>query len=188
VRSNVRAELNQARCESHLKELSLAFRQFADDNGDRFPMAVSRRMGGAREDAWEGRISGIAGALAYYQPHGEFFTCPGDSRVPGESTGALTSSNISYFVNLAADRNGPSVLLGDRDLVMKGGGHGAGQIVTGVQDFGASRQEVDWSGQSHRRIGNVVLTDGTVLRPEAARLSKALRPVDDSAARLLFPQ
>ena len=47
--AKAKAKAQRIKCVSNLKNVGLAFRIFATDNGDRFPMSVSTNEGGSSE-------------------------------------------------------------------------------------------------------------------------------------------
>jgi hypothetical protein len=189
VHANVRGEANQARCRWNLKETSLAFRQFASDNGDRFPMRVSQRLGGAREAAAAGDVVGIIKSVADYLTVPEHVICPGDNRSAAATVPQVTIAELSYFVNATADRQHPgAVLLGDRDMVAADANRHAGNWLKGVQEVTRATKELTWSGVLHRDGGNVAQVDGAVVQLKEGELPQALLAGDPARARLLFPQ
>lgn len=189
ARLNIRAEFNQARCTHHLKETGLAFQQFANDNADRFPMKVSQTFGGAREAAAEGRVAGVFAVLADYHAKPEHVVCPGDTRSVALTMPVVTAKNLSYFVNLDADRSRPaSPLLGDRDLTNPGANGTGAVLLTGLQVASDDSMEPTWSGTLHRDSGQLALVDGSVAQLAGSSLRDALRQAGQSPVRLLFPQ
>lgn len=189
VHANVRSEANQARCRWNLKETSLAFRQFASDNGDRLPMRVSQRLGGAREAATDGDVAGVFKSVADYLTVPEHVICPGDNRSAAATVTQVTTDELSYFVNATADRQHPgAVLLGDRDVAAADSNRHAENWLKGVQEVTRATKELTWSGVLHRDGGNVAQIDGAVVQLKEGELPKALLAGDPARARLLFPQ
>jgi hypothetical protein len=189
VHANVRGEANQARCRWNLKETSLAFRQFASDNGDRLPMRVSQRLGGAREAAAAGDVVEIIKSVAAYLTVPEHVICPGDNRPPAATVPQVTTGELSYFVNATADRQHPgAVLLGDRDVVADDSNRHPDSWLKGVQEVTRATTELTWSGVLHRDGGNVAQIDGAVVQLNEGGLPKALLAGDPARAHLLFPQ
>lgn len=189
VRANVRGEAHQTRCQWNLKETSLAFRQFANDNGDLLPMSVPRRFGGAREAAAAGDIVGVFKSVADYLTVPEHVICPGDNRFAAATVPQLRMSELSYFVSGFADQPHPgAVLLGDRDVVAADSRRHPDNWLNGVQDMTGATKALTWSGVLHRDGGNIAQIDGAVRQVKEGELPKALRAGDPSRARLLFPQ
>src|SRR5271154_2023297 len=58
-------------CVNNLKQVGLAFRVWAGDNGDRYPMTVSTASGGALENTW----SAQGASTATYCNVTNIFTC-----------------------------------------------------------------------------------------------------------------
>jgi len=189
IRCNLRAEADQARCIHNLKETSLAFRQFASDNGNQFPMQVPELFGGAHEAAGSGEIAGIYRALSGYSLQPQHAICPADQRTPADLIATLEPKNLSYFLNLDAQRERPrALLLGDRDLMAGSSTRASGVLLSGIQKPGFAPETLRWSGDMHRKSGNIAFADGTVQRVPATALATVLNPADGSSPTLLFPQ
>lgn len=189
VHANVRGEANQARCRWNLKETGLAFRQFASDNGDRLPMRVSERLGGAREAATAGDVAGVFKSVADYLTVPEHVICPGDNRSAAATVTQVTTDELSYFVNTTADRSNPgAVLLGDRDVVAADSNRHAENWLKGVQEVTRATGKLTWSGVLHRESGHAAQVDGAVVQLKEGELTQALLAGDPARARLLFPQ
>lgn len=189
ARLKVRAEVNQAGCAHGLKETGLAFRQFANDNADRFPAQVAAVFGGAREAADGGRVDRIFQVLADYQAKPDHVICPADSRLVAPAVNALEPQNLSYFVNLDAAGTGPGeMLLGDRDLKPVGTVRGEASWIKGTHRLEADQSPLEWSGVLHRNGGNLALTDGSVKPINSDALVEALRSPSGGSSRVLFPQ
>lgn len=133
--AKAKAKAQRIKCVNNLKNVGLAFRIFATDNGDVFPMAVSTNSGGSSE--FTGTTAAV---LPYIWAHfaalsnelntPKIVVCPADSRTEATSfspiavkVGTTTTvpfnknKNISYFVGLTADETKPqSMLAGDRNI------------------------------------------------------------------------
>jgi len=119
-------------CSSNLKQVGLAFRLWAGDNNDQYPMKVARGSGGAiPSGGWQRASSdGQYAYTVFLVMSNELSTpkvvvCPGDDRAaatnfnPGSVQGGDFVSNlrISYFVGLDCEETSPAMLLsGDRNI------------------------------------------------------------------------
>ena len=189
--AKAKAKAQRIKCVSNLKNVGLAFRIFATDNGDRFPMSVSTNEGGSSE------YTGVTPALAqfvyvhYAAMSNELSTpkilvCPADGSKT-EATNWTTHLNIlknkstSFFVGYDADETRPqSLLSGDRNitnllpvrtLIDK-----SEVIKMGTNHVAA--KGAGWTKDLHQNQGDVVLGDGSVQQISTARLREQLKTAD----------
>ena len=142
--AKAKAKAQRIKCVSNLKNVGLAFRIFATDNGDRFPMEVPDIEGGTQSFAAQAASTGHATntpsgavfrhfqALSNELSTPKIVICPSDSdrvtasiyssvRPPG-AAGAnaepfANNKNVSYFVGMNASETKPqSFLSGDRNF------------------------------------------------------------------------
>ena len=158
-------------CQNNLKWIGLAYRQWALDNNDKFPMHVSITNGGAMERVEAGDVY-----LNYLVMSNELNTpkvlfCPADFRrsaaptftqsVPlkaSNSSAPFTSNNISYFVGLDADETNPQIILSGDDGFLVGGLRPKPGLL-----LLPPNSAVAWPKARHQSRGNVVLGDGSAL-------------------------
>lgn len=141
--SKAKAKAQKISCTNNQKQISLAFRQWALDNGDRYPMLVDTGSGGVAGTTATGGINGpsYTPATFYYRVFqvmsNELSTpkilfCPAEydtARV--QSTSFATNNppagqvgvpfnkndNISYFIGVDADETNPQMfLIGDHAM------------------------------------------------------------------------
>lgn len=158
-------------CQNHLKQIGLAYRQWALDNNDKFPMHVSITNGGAMERVEAGDVY-----LNYLVMSNELSTpklliCPADYRRnvattfaqsvsinASNSSASFTSNNISYFVGLDADEASPQMILGGDDGFLVGGRRPKPGFLLLPPD-----SPVAWPKDRHSNRGYVALGDGSVV-------------------------
>jgi prepilin-type N-terminal cleavage/methylation domain-containing protein/prepilin-type processing-associated H-X9-DG protein len=138
--SKAKAKAQKISCTNNQKQIGLAFRQWALDNQDQYPMTVDINSGGAA-----GATPGIGGAPAYIPANfwrifqvmsNELSTpkilyCPAEydsgvlqsttwaTNVPTGQTGVAyrNNKNMSYFVGVDANETNPQVfLIGDHAM------------------------------------------------------------------------
>jgi prepilin-type N-terminal cleavage/methylation domain-containing protein len=134
--AKAKAKAQRIKCVNNLKNVGLAFRIFATDNGDLFPQQVSTNAGGSSEFAAATAANVRFIWMHYAALSNELNTpkivvCPSDSREesttfgmtrPAGTAGASVipfnrNKNISYFIGLEADETKPqSMLAGDRNI------------------------------------------------------------------------
>jgi competence protein ComGC len=144
-------------CVNNLKQVGLAARMWSNDNGDRFPWAVSTNQGGTLEYAPSPDVFRHFAVMTTELASPKILACPADpDRLAARSfTVPLANSNVSYFVGLEADETRPqSILTGDRHI---GGG-----ITNGALLVFSSRDVPRWGAIIHTNQSNVGLGDGSV--------------------------
>jgi prepilin-type N-terminal cleavage/methylation domain-containing protein len=171
-------------CVNNLKQVSLAFRIWEGDNGDRYPMSVTSLNGGASDKINDGNnttalTSGSEVTNVFLVMTNELSTpkiifCPSDSSHSGPATnftqivtaGAASTNYMSYFVCGDTTESFPQmILIGDRNFgngtiggpynLVSGGGH----KIPG--DFAPNT--VGWTATDlHLKVGNLGIADGSV--------------------------
>jgi hypothetical protein len=198
-------------CINNLKQIGLAYRLWANDNGDRFPADVSQTNGGWREllgmpnpgaYAWTNYIT-MGNDLGQCS---KLLICPADERKPADDFARLANTNVSYFIGPGANDTYPQAVLGgDRNLAPG---------TTPLLDYGFSPEDgkgndviisgpVCWSLKMHSKgsapgSGNILLGDGSAqqltsgnlnanwLKPEMAQ-TNAHGLTNLAGIRLIFP-
>jgi prepilin-type N-terminal cleavage/methylation domain-containing protein/prepilin-type processing-associated H-X9-DG protein len=209
--AKAKARAQRINCTNNLKQIGLSFKQWALDNGDRYPMQVSTTDGGA--------VYGPALPNANKDLEHTFrvmsnelntpkiLACTSDSRSPATvfstsvvaNTGqtAFGYTNLSYFLGWEATDTYPQMFLaGDRNLGDQVNGNPPVVYYTGYKvNIGTNivaNTGVSWADTVHQKQGNVLLGDGSVQGFSKARLQEALRNSGDPTAtanagnRLLF--
>ena len=175
-------------CTNNLRQTALAFRIWANDSGDRYPMSVPANEGGSSEykQATPGGTV-VSNFMHFAVMSNELSTpkilaCSADTRKPAPGFSVLSNANISYFVGLDAKESAPDVLLaGDRNLMTNGVPVGSGLL-----QLTASRT-VGWTVQIHNNAGNAAFGDGHVDSLTNNRLHEQLINSGGSTNRLLIP-
>lgn len=136
--AKAKAKAQRINCANNLRQIGIAFRLFATDNGDRFPMSISTNDGGASEyipTKPTGRTTvnapqqfRVLQVLSNELATPKIVLCPSDSLDRIQATnftlhvnnlGKTSQGNkwISYFVGAEADEGRPQMILaGDRNL------------------------------------------------------------------------
>ena len=196
-------------CVNNQKQITLGMKQWALDNGDRYPMAVSGDPLGTAAQGGDGGASGtFSPTVQGSRMHGIFLvmsnelntpkvlTCPSDSRSPA-STWATTSVSgqtpftngiVSYFVGVDSQDAYPQmIVIGDRNI-----GNtatvGQAQHFVNMQNLGTNTAAVvvpgwvNWSDLLHQKAGNIALSDGSVQQVTRNGLQNALKNSGDPTA------
>ena len=162
-------------CANNLKQIGIATRLFATDSGDRVPMSVRTNL-----DSEVALFPGTVGPSNWVRDPRHFYQaaahelatpsvvlCPADPRAALETTGSASMvpprplsvpwEKSSYFVRADAGESRPPVLLaGDRNLTLDGQPVSPGWVLF------SSKHALGWTDEMHRRMGNVLLSDGSV--------------------------
>jgi hypothetical protein len=170
-----KAPAGRIMCVHNLKEIGLAEQVWAGDHGDKFSFQLPQSNGGTMEftaaaNAWrhfqilsKGSDAPQAGRNPGWESRlldaPSVFICPTDSdrlRKSATNFTALSNSNVSYFIGLDSLPTDPQTIFsGDRNLT-----NGL-RIKNGILELPANIP-AGWTGEMHKRVGNVALADGSV--------------------------
>jgi len=153
-------------CNTHNKEVWLAFRIFANEHDDKLPPSLPISLGGSAEFASSSETYRHFLAVSNQLGSPLKLVCPADSRRAATDWSALRNDHLSYFLSLDSDeRNGGMLALGDRHLTSP-------SITNGLLTL-TSNSVVSWSTKLHgERVGNLTLADGQVLQSWEPELRK----------------
>jgi type II secretory pathway pseudopilin PulG len=189
-------------CINNLKQISLAYREWAGDNEDKFPNAVSITNGGAMELAATGNVAAVFQVMSNELSTPLVLICPQDKKhtaASSFSTG-FGNSNISYFVSLDASDKFPQMFLSGDDNFSVGGV----RVKSGLLNL-ATNSPIAWASGRHavtvarahfwtparyKYYDNVVLADGSVYNAHAiisAALPQAIQTSGAATNRLAIP-
>ncbi len=195
--AKAKAKAARISCVNNLKQVGLAFRIYANDNGDRYPMTIPATDGGGA-DALTGQDMYVQfQVMSNELSIPKVVTCPADDRIPAKSFGDsggvdedFNSAKVSYFVGIDAVDTKPQMLLsGDRNIGDGTGVNGpATTLYFGRKLVGTNPINVAWSDRMHQSAGNLGLSDGSVQQVTRQALFQQLRNSGDAKNELLFPQ
>jgi len=169
-------------CANQLKQVAVAFRNWQGDNGDKFPNEVSVAKGGAMELALRGDALSVFQVLSNELGTPKFLYCPADVDRHEATNFALTSKNVSYFVNVDADPTLPQgILAGDDNLEVN-----HLRVKPGLVEMD-SHTTMAWLPTRHRLCGNVVIMDGSVQAVNNLMITNYFCPTNGSRIRLAIP-
>jgi len=169
-------------CIHNLKQIGLATRVWEGDHGDKYPWSVPGTNGGTMDF-----ISGPNAWRHFQVMSNELSTpkvllCPADDsrRVAATNFNFMNNSNVSYFVGIDAPETNPqSLLFGDR--ITNGT-----PIRNGILEL-TTNSPTGWTAEIHRKVGNIVLADGSVQQVSQNGLRQTLASTGAVTNRLLLP-
>jgi prepilin-type N-terminal cleavage/methylation domain-containing protein len=175
-------------CGSNLRQMGLAFRMWANDMGDRFPMQVTAIEGGTMEPALQGLPVATFASISNELNHPKPLVCPADKeRNYATNFEQLTAKNLSYFLGLDASETNPaSILAGDRNLRVNG------RSRTGFIQIN-DPTTVTWGPKMHKQpgiqqhYGNIGLGDGSAHEVTDPLLQKQLIATGVATNRFAVP-
>jgi prepilin-type N-terminal cleavage/methylation domain-containing protein len=197
--AKAKAKAVRIKCTSNLKQVGVAFRLFATDNEDKYPMSVSTNQGGSSE-YMAGANAGTYTFMHFAVMSNELTTpkiviCPADTGrkeatnwaigAPAKGPDFINNLRISYFVGVDADETRPQmVLVGDRNFT-----NDALQSIQRANittDFygklgtnQTSKNGFGFTKDTHQNAGNIGLGDASVQNVTSMRMREQLRTSGD---------
>ena len=170
-------------CVSNLKQVGLAFRMWANDHEEQFPMAVPKDREGAMESALTGQALSVYQVMEKELNTPKTLHCPNDSkRERAVGFEALATKHLSYLVGLDATvTNTQSILGADRNVSVNGSQLRLGLAVV------ADHRQVGWSKTIHKEQGNILLGDGSAAQTTAHLLQRQFESSGITINRFVVP-
>ena len=172
----------RVQCVNNLKQIGLSTRVWEGDHGDKYPWRIPGTNGGTMDF-----ISGPNAWRHFQVMPNELSTpkilvCPADaSRTAATNFTFFNNSNLSYFVGIDASETNPqSLLMGDRNIT------NGTPIRNGILEL-TTNSPTGWTAEMHRKIGNIVLADGSVQQVSQNGLRQTLGSTGTVTNRLLLP-
>jgi hypothetical protein len=177
-------------CVSNLKQVGLAFRMWANEHGEKFPMVLSATNagGGTLDFSMTGEVWRHFQILSNELNSPKVLVCSEDKRSRATDWSQITNNaHLSYLVGVDADETRPQTILsGDRNL------KSSARSTNGVLFLG-SGDTLEWTKELHNKVGNFGLGDGSAQQinsPTAAskQLESALQSAGQPVHRLALPE
>src|ERR1035438_5895923 len=154
-----RDKARRINCVNNLKENGLAFRVWAGDNGDKFPMEVSATNTDAMKLIATGKAYVFWQIISNELSTPKILYCTADTERVAATNFAtvLSDANISYFFNLDGNEASPQMILtGDDNLAVNDV-----PARTGILTL-STNSTVAWTSARHKFVGNIGIADGSV--------------------------
>jgi prepilin-type N-terminal cleavage/methylation domain-containing protein len=152
-----KAKAKRIACVSNLKQVSLGFRMWANDNSDKYPWQLSVTNGGSLDSAdWTDHFRICSNELGTAR----ILFCLADAKKKPATNWVSVSgdAHVSYFIGLNASEERPqTILLGDSNVT-----GGDGGLDPKWSKFLGSSIDAAWDKNLHVRKGNLTLADGSV--------------------------
>jgi hypothetical protein len=172
-------------CHWNQRQITLAFRVWAGDHGDKYPMQLSTANWGAKELALNGDVAGIFCTMSNELSTPKYLFCPFDKKGKAATDfgSGFNRTHVNYFVGIDTELKSPSqmILTGDDNLLVKGN-----PISFGLLSL-STNASVTWTKERHDGTGFVGFADGSVLRVDGAGLQQTFQSVGVATNRLAIP-
>jgi prepilin-type N-terminal cleavage/methylation domain-containing protein/prepilin-type processing-associated H-X9-DG protein len=194
--SKAKARSSRISCVCNLKQVGVAFRTWALDHSDTYPMQVSMTNGGTMELTGGPMVYADFEVMSNELGTPKILFCPSDrdrSRTPatdfvgmpggyGKPVLFVSDTNLSYFVGVDATDILPQMFLSGDDNFTIDGVSKKGRLITVGSDAAIS-----WTKERHVNQGNIGLADGSVQQFSEARLRDAIAYTGVVTNRLAMP-
>lgn len=179
-------------CVNNLKQIALAYKVWAGDHNDKFPMELSVANGGTMElmntpDAWK-----TFQVMSNEVCDPRIIVCPQDSQHGYVTNFKDLKGKISYFIAASATDEDPQLFLGGDDNLLLD----QKAVCSGLISV-TSASNLIWDGDRHGGYikqgwfsrskkfgaGNIALTDGSVQSTEDSNLANWLNETDIYSGR-----
>jgi hypothetical protein len=171
------------RCVNNLKQTGLAFRVWAGDHGDKLPMEISETNGGTMEFTTGPNLFRHFQVMSNELSTPKVALCPADDlrAVGATNFGFFNNSNISFFLGLDTSRtNSQGILAGDCNIT------NGTRIRNGIFRL-STNEPAAWTDENHRKVGNLLLADGSVQQASQIGLRNAVIGAGVSTNHLQMP-
>ena len=169
-----RRKASRINCLSNLKQVGVAFRLWAGDNYDKYPMQVVLTNSETMRLVVNGSAYLLWQTMSNELTTPKILLCPDDEQRSNASsfTQGFSDAHISYFFSLDAAGPDPQMILdGDDNLAVDGV-----RVKPGILALESNRT-VAWTKERHKGLGNIGMADGSAQQVTSAGLMAAIATV-----------
>jgi hypothetical protein len=197
VPTSAKHKAQQISCLNNLKQIGLAYRTWASDHQDKYPMEISITNGGTKElvnssDAWKTFL-----VMSNELSSPRVLFCPSDlQRTYIHDFGpGFSAQNICYFIGADVTvTNGNALLSGDDNLIIDASPVKSGifEVKRGTSIRWDSTRHISvkshtWFEKYDPNLGNIGLGDGSVQSTLNSSLTNYLSQTGLATNRLVIP-
>jgi prepilin-type processing-associated H-X9-DG protein len=171
-------------CINNLKQVGLAYRLWAGDNNDKYPMEVSVTNGGAMELIATGNVVATLLCMSNELSTPKILFCPEDKEHTATRSfdTNFTAKSISYFIGQDANQSQPQMILsGDDNLALGGVPVNSGLLTL------STNAPIAWTAERHVNAGNIGFADGSAQQVTTTGLQHAFQRTRFATNRLAIP-
>lgn len=174
-------------CINNLKQVGLAYKIWAGDNGDVLPMGISATNGGAMEAVYAGNLLQTFLVMSNELSTPRVLYCPDDKfrSAAASFMSPVGNNNISYFVgaDTTNDMRPQMFLSGDCHFNVSLPASTATSVLAAI----STNFSVGWNSARHLGKGNICLADGSVQQTDSSRLQFFLEQTGLATNRFVMP-
>lgn len=172
-------------CVNDLKQVGIAFRTWAYDHNNEYPMAVSETNGGSMDFTAGPNVFRHFQVMSNEVSTPKILLCPtewdGPHTYATNGWSSFSNSNLSYFIGVdARETNAMMLLSGDRNIT------DGTALKNGLLEL-TTNNPASWTREMHKKIGNVLLVDGSVQQDNSAWLQTNIANSGVATNRLQMP-
>ncbi len=158
-------------CVNCLKQTGIAYRLWAGDNGDKYPMQFALTNNETMKLMASGNAYVFWQTMSHAISTPFILHCPADTDTIAATNFAtgFSDANISYFFSLDVFESYPQMILdGDDNLAVDGV-----RVKPGILNIWPN-SSIAWTKERHRYAGNIGLADGSVQQVTSKGLNTAV--------------
>lgn len=191
--SNSKREAQGIQCVCNLKQVGLAFRVWAEDHEENYPMQLSQTNGGTMEYTTGANVFRHFQIISNELSTPRVLFCPAESdrwRIEANAFGRggkpdqvffESNTNLSYFVGVDVNPTNVTMILSGDHNITNGLPLGNGILTV------TSNRLSGWTDKRHGGCGNLAMADGSVQQASVSTLRQTIAGTGFATNRLQMP-